>query len=130
MENNQLFDNKQKWLDLTKLQPKKIIYSEIISERIKQDEKWGEQNHPIVNSLKTYDNHLPILEEYDICNEERAKFLCNWNAQMKTLTWGHILIEEVSEVLHAPNKELMRGELIQCAAVIVAMIESLDRNGK
>jgi hypothetical protein len=130
MENNNLYDVKQTWLDITKLQAKKSIYTEIIEERQKQDIKWGQQNHPIVSHLDTYSNGLPILSDYDICNEERAKFLCNWNAQMGSLTWGHIIIEELVEAMSAKTKEEMRTELIQCAAVIIAMIESLERNGK
>lgn len=78
------------------------ILEEVQQERIKQDAKWGEQNH------------LPI-------------------------EWCAILGEEVGEV----NKEALenhfryndkrnytnyRTELIQVAAVAVAMIESLDRN--
>jgi NTP pyrophosphatase (non-canonical NTP hydrolase) len=78
------------------------ILEEVQQERVKQDAKWGEQNH------------LPI-------------------------EWCAILGEEVGEV----NKEALenhfryndkrnyanyRDELIQVAAVAVAMIECLDRN--
>ena len=127
MENNQLFDNKQKWLDLTKLQQKKLIYSEIISERIKQDEKWGIQNHLIVD-----DSYVPegMHLRYGLPSEKRVKELCDSLSKKNELTWGDIIVEELVEALNAPNKESMREELIQCAAVIVAMIESLDRNGK
>ena len=120
MENSQLFDNRQKWLDLTKLQPKELIYTEIIKERVRQDEKWGQQNHEIINQ-----NCLNTA-----VSETTAKFLCEQAVKNNTLCWGDIIIEEVAEALYAPNKKLMREELIQCAAVIVAMIESLDRNGK
>ena len=67
---------------------------EIKSERRRQDEKWGEQNH-------------------------------------EPLYWISILVEEVGEAA----KEVLenkysnyRKELVQCAAVCVAAIESLDRN--
>ena len=67
---------------------------EIKSERKRQDEKWGEQNHD-------------------------------------PLYWISILVEEVGEAA----KEVLenkfsnyRKELVQCAAVCVAAIESFDRN--
>ena len=79
------------------------IFEEIEQERFEQDVKWGEQNH-------------------------------------KPIEWCAILGEEVGEV----NKEALehhfevkdsslsrcREELIQVAAVAVAMIESLDRNNE
>ena len=106
------------------------IFKQIIKERVRQNVKWGEQNHPIVSSLKEWNNNLPILVEYDICNEERAKFLCNWNSANKTLTWGHIIVEELAEALCAKTVEEQRKELIETAACCIAAIESLDRNGK
>ncbi|MBS2100688.1 MazG-like family protein [Carboxylicivirga linearis] len=80
------------------------IFNEIVEERKRQDEKWGEQNH-------------------------------------KPVEWCAILGEEVGEVNKAAleahfkmyykdNEKLAnyREELIQVAAVAVAMIESLERN--
>lgn len=70
--------------------------NEIKSERKKQDEKWGEQNHS------------PVV-------------------------WVVILTEEVGETAKEAledNKRKYRKELVQCAAVCVAAIESLDRNEK
>ena len=77
------------------------IFKEIEKERFKQDQKWGEQNH---------------------CPVE----------------WCAILSEEVGEVNKAAledyfshgkiDLENYREELIQVAAVAVAMIQCLDRN--
>lgn len=78
------------------------VLREVIEERIRQDEKWGEQNH------------TPI-------------------------EWIPILGEEVGEVNKACLETYFqdgddysdyREELIQVAAVAVAMVECLDRNGK
>lgn len=101
------------------------IIESILNERIKQDEKWSIQNHPIINY-----NSKNISRYYNLPSEKTAKSLCNNAAKHGKLTWGDIVVEELVEALCAPNKELMREELIQSAAVIVAMIESLDRNGK
>jgi hypothetical protein len=103
------------------------IIDATLEERIKQDAKWGEQNHPIIDN--TYTSKSMYLR-YNLPSEEEAKNMCNTYALNKELTWGDIIVEELVEALCAPNKKLMREELIQCAAVIVAMIESLDRNGK
>lgn len=49
------------------------------------------------------------------------------------LTWRHILAEEVMEAMGESNPASLRKELIQVAAVAVAMVESIDRtqdNGK
>ena len=80
------------------------ILSEVIQERCRQEAKWGEQNH-------------------------------------KPVEWCAILGEEVGEVNKAAleahfkqyykdNDQLAdyRRELIQVAAVAVAMIQSLERN--
>jgi NTP pyrophosphatase (non-canonical NTP hydrolase) len=75
---------------------KEDIVALILSERNKQDIKWGEQNHNIYK-------------------------------------WLAILGEEVGEVNKAALEDKydeVLAELIQIAAVSVAMIESLDRNRK
>ena len=102
------------------------IFEEIRIEREKQNKKWGEQNHPIVD----YNYASPMNYRYNLPSEERVKNLCDFFAKENELTWGDIVLEEVVEALCAKNKENMREELIQCGAVIVAMIQSLDRNGR
>ena len=75
---------------------KEDIVELIISERKKQDLKWGEQNHNIYK-------------------------------------WLAILGEEVGEVNKAVLEDKydeVLDELVQIAAVSVAMIESLERNRK
>ena len=103
------------------------ILQEISRERNKQDEKWKEQNHPIVDNSYVSDG---MSLRYGLPSEKRVKELYDSLSKRGELTWGDIVVEELVEALCAPNKELMREELIQCAAVVVAMIESLDRNGK
>lgn len=83
-----------------------LILNKILEERKKQDEKWGEQNH------------TPI-------------------------EWCAILMEEVGEMAKEAHEyhfkryykdtgqlERYEKELIQCAAVCVSMLESLNRNEK
>ncbi len=107
------------------------IYEEIKAERTRQDEKWGEQNHPILDPLLIERSAQRMAEEYEIPTEARAKQLCEGNFKRGTGTYMHILIEEIAETVACmKDTKSMRKELIQCGAVIVAMIESLDRNGR
>lgn len=106
------------------------ILTEIRDERKRQTEKWGEQNHPILDPMLLSREPQRMCEEYEIPTEDRAKFLCENNFKNKTGTWMHILVEEVSEAASCKDVTSLREELIQTAAVVVAMIESLDRNGR
>lgn len=72
------------------------ILNSIVDERIRQDEKWGDQSR-----------HPPTF-------------------------WYAILGEEVGEVANAILHEDTRAvakELIQVAAVAVAWLETMERNG-
>ena len=81
------------------------VYKEILDERVRQDEKWGTQNH-------------------------------------HPIEWLSILGEEVGEANKAALEAYFKGyyssgdyedyrkEMIQVAAVAVAMIESYDRMAK
>lgn len=107
------------------------IFNEIKAEREKQELKWGEQNHPILDPKLLHRSPQRMCEGYEIPSESRARNLCEINHSRGTGTYMHILIEEISEAASCgSNNENLRKELIQCAAVLVAMIESLDRNGK
>lgn len=114
---------------------KNQILEEIQKERARQDEKWGEQNHPILDQVLLNRagscTAQRMCDEYEIPSEPRAKQLCEANFRKGTGTWFHILVEEISEAVSClHDTEAMRKELIQTAAVVVAMIDSLDRNGR
>lgn len=107
------------------------IFNEIKLEREKQDAKWGEQNHPILDQILIDRSGERMCEEYEIPTEDRARQMVNIHAERGDLTYMHILMEEISEVASCgANTEELRKELIQSASVLVAMIESLDRNGR
>jgi NTP pyrophosphatase (non-canonical NTP hydrolase) len=81
------------------------VMNQVGAERIRQNNKWGEQNHgPFV--------WLAILGEEVGEANKAALEACD----LKTSQFS---IEKLIE---------MREELVQVAAVAVAMIESLDRN--
>ncbi len=128
------------------------IYADIASERERQDDKWGEQNHPNVDRIlidrpsvtdkngRTWSGGCTpqrMAEHYEIPTAGRAKFLCQNAADFGVCTWSHILIEEVAEAIeaatmhgmlpHAETLGALRDELIQVAAVAVQWVEKLDR---
>jgi hypothetical protein len=76
--------------------PNNQVLGYISDERIRQDEKWGQQDHD-------------------------------------SKVWHPILAEALNRLIHGSNKEKalkdLEMELIQTAAVCVAWIESLHRNG-
>lgn len=107
------------------------ILEEIQQERTRQDEKWGVQNHPILDPLLLKRSGERMCEEYEIPSENRARQLVEIHAKRGDLTYMHILMEEISEAASCGTDTTeLRKELIQSAAVLVAMIESLDRNGQ
>jgi hypothetical protein len=113
------------------------VLAEIGAERIRQDAKWGEQNHPLIDQLLVAQGrpHTRFAEEYEIPTALRATLMCQGAAAKGEVTWLHILVEEVSEFMAAAETaHLMHGaaearaELVQVAAVAVAAIEAMDRN--
>jgi NTP pyrophosphatase (non-canonical NTP hydrolase) len=73
--------------------------TEIMRERARQDSKWGVQNHSVMEW------HLILAEEFG----EVGKALNEYHFRK------------------APLKDV-RDEVIQTAAVCIAMLESMDRN--
>lgn len=79
-----------------------FVLHEVQAERTMQDMKWGDQNHSQMVWLGI------LAEEFGEAAKEVNEF--------------HFGREQ--------NPAKLRQELIQTAAVAVAMIESLDRNGR
>jgi len=92
---------------------------------IKPDFKCGEPGE--MNDAQEYTIES-ILE--DVFEERRAQLL-KWGEQTHTpADWLTILVEEVGEIGHAINEGDLpnyREELVQTAAVCIAMVESIDR---
>ncbi len=100
------------------------ILAEVAAERARQDEKWGEQNHPIM---------LPHEgpSDYGLPSPDWGRELVQLGVDAGDLTYLDIFREELAEFAHATfmgGKDEARDELIQCAAVLVAMVERIDRN--
>lgn len=98
---------------------------EVLAERVRQDTKWGQQNHP--------DGTGPYVSFamgpcYMIDAAENARARCQGNALGED-NWRDILLEEVFEALAEGDRDGLRRELIQVAAVAVAWVEAIDRRG-
>ena len=107
------------------------VLEEIQQERIKQDQRWGEQNHPILDEILLCRDPERMCQQYEIPSEPRARQLLEFAEEKGELTYMHILMEEVSEVASTGNQiQETRKELVQVAAVACAMIESIDRKIK
>ncbi|WP_235631105.1 hypothetical protein [Mycobacteroides abscessus] len=118
----------------------------IAYERHRQQEKWGDQNHPNVDLVLTGRvggcTVKRMAEEYEIPSANRAKFLCQKAAERGQVTWGHILVEELAESIESATlldqatdlpddarltlRCKLHWELVQVAAVAVAWAEKVS----
>lgn len=108
------------------------IFGEIENERIRQQKKWGQQNHPSVDQtlLNREGGCSPerMCEEYNIASDTIQRNACDAAAKNGQITYAHILAEEFSEsICCLGDEDKLREELIQVAAVTVAWIEAIDR---
>jgi hypothetical protein len=96
-----------------------VALQEVRTELYRQDAKWGEQNHP---------NGTPGMWRSTTLDPLSRRVACDLAADKGTVTWAHILTEEVAEALAEEDPSLLRKELIQVAAVAVAWVEKIDRD--
>ena len=108
----------------------------IADERRRQDEKWGEQNHPDgtrfdYRPLALLADHMPIgvtLEDATALQlAEAAKQATDHLARTAEVTWWDILLEEVCEASAEDDPARLRTELVQVAAVGTQWAEAIDR---
>ena len=97
-----------------------IIALKILAERERQDAKWGQQNHangtgPTVGK-KRWTLYPGLMKEW-----------VDLRSELGSVTWADILMEEIAEAFDESDPVKLEEELIQCAAVIVAWIESIAR---
>lgn len=118
---NSANDNKERIVRTPTTQP---VLNEVLAERIRQDEKWGEQNWPSFNE-RIAPAHRPLY--YGIIEEGAAKWRTEHRFKERAGSYADIFIEEVAESIEAETEELLREELVQVAAVAVAWIEAIDR---
>ncbi len=88
----------------------------ILAERERQRAKWGDQSHLPNGTGGLYREML----------RDSAQVDCNLAIDEGNVTWRHILAEEVAEALAESDRDRLRAELVQVAAVCVQWIEAID----
>ena len=96
--------------------PLAAILQSVRDERVRQDKRWGEQNHP--NGTGTI--FLKFVSKDRRAETDRA-FAAG------EVTWRDILEEEVAEALAEAGGDDLRAELVQVMAVCAAWIEATYR---
>jgi hypothetical protein len=93
---------------------------EVEEEVVRQQELWGEQNHPNRKEHSAYtDGFAWQATEWKRLNDSR---LANGS-----LAFDGILLEEVYEAVSESEPARIREELVQVAAVAVTWIAAIDR---
>lgn len=101
------------------MNPRDEIYEAIEDERQRQIRLWGEQDIPMVS-------HRWDFEIAKVRREERQS-ACDFAVKRRSLTWYHILMEEVTEVFAEADSDKQMEELVHVAAVAVQAIEYLAK---
>ncbi|MEO3867973.1 NUDIX domain-containing protein [Nonomuraea sp. B12E4] len=92
------------------------VLADVAAERSAQDAKFGMQVLP--------DGTGGPARETD---SDQARQETEDSARAGTLTWRHILAEEILEAFAESDPDRLRAELVQAAAVAVKWIQALDR---
>lgn len=93
-----------------------VVLADVEEERVRQDERWGEQHHPDGTGSVDYSACAGFYKtQYDI--ESR---------KAEGPKWATILLEEVYEACAEWAEDRLRTELVQVAAVCCAWVEDID----
>lgn len=94
------------------------FFDAVRCERIRQDVKWGEQNHADGTGGPVFQGLADAARKR--CDEEFRAGRGNWRL---------ILEEEIAEAFAESDPTKLVTELKQCAAVIAAWVEKIQRGG-
>lgn len=103
------------------------VLAEVAVERLNQDRRWGEQNHP--DRMTMFGTAVSRFA-YGIESGEWFKEKLANACERGEPTWDHILLEEVAEAMDEcarGDTVALRAELVQVAAVAAAWVEAIDR---
>jgi hypothetical protein len=109
------------------------VLTDVHMERLRQEQLWGEQNHPILISTGkdaevTRETYRRYAETWKKLNAARIEIQNSFDTPKdRNCSWDGILLEEVFEALAEDEPRKIRAEMVQVAAVAVACIECLDR---
>lgn len=100
------------------------VLTEVLQERLKQEQKWGQQNHPAIEYCAILGEEVGEVNKAAL--EAHFGYPADCPDNFDYGSWPAVTkAPELHKRLHWKS---LRKELIQTAAVAVAMVESLDRN--
>ena len=109
---------------------------DVLAERARQEAKWGEQNHPMVDvtdeARRLGAEAVLTARRHGVSSADAAKLLVDGLARQGRVTYVDIFNEEVAEFVEAcavsgETSDAARTEMVQVAAVALAMVECIDR---
>lgn len=113
------------------------VLEEVSRERVRQDAKWGQQNHPNGTGEPGmepfgYSDAADLADwlakpEPDGTVADFMRHRCEVMFSQGSGTYEAILTEEWGEAVSEPDPAKLRAELIQVAAVAIAWAEKIDR---
>jgi hypothetical protein len=112
----------------------RVIAEEVITERERQDAKWGEQNHPngtgpesmaLARISAASHQFIDYMTNAELAAS--AKFATDTAAENGSTNFADILLEEVLEAFAEEDLDKLRVELVQVAAVAQQWIAKIDR---
>ena len=95
------------------------IISDVLGERVRQDAKWGEQNHPNGTSS----------DAAATARADAARQACQDAAERGQVTWRLIAAEELAEAFAETDLDALYTEVVQSMAVLMNWAEHLRRQG-
>lgn len=113
------------------------VLEEVSQERVRQDSKWGVQNHPngtgddvaLLHGRPLPQPHARVAVTMGTL-AHTARAVTDQAANLGTVTYADILLEEVGEAFAESDPARLRAELIQVAAVAVAWVAKIDRDAR
>lgn len=113
--------------------PMERVLADVREERRRQVDKWGEQNHPIrwpSHNRRDREMYEAQANAWKRINAERVRLANAAGATPdRNCSWDGIAFEELCEALAEGDPAKVRAEAVQATAVLVAMIECIDRTG-
>lgn len=107
------------------------VLDEVFRERVAQDDKWGEQNHPDGTGPDVFWEANSLSRAAELADYFRKR--CDDRhrntdgSRTGTGTFLDILLEEVAEAFAEADPTKLRAELIQVSAVAASWAEAIDR---
>jgi hypothetical protein len=110
--------------------PNPGVMFEVADERRRQDETWGQQDHPSILPTLRRRPVLDVANYYHVLSPKRAIAMTETRRKYLKLTWADILVEDLSSAVCASSDGERREELIALAATAIAWVETIDRRAR